>query len=231
MSNDEDMIATPGGGGFIPPLWASEMYRDLMEQAMRTTLGLPPDTRTPEQRKIDRADYERRRIEHHAAISTAHDALIAEATGLRRAVLELHGPGREPYGWEPRCDGCESEGYESEQPTFPCSTYVLARDFRGPSPLAELQDRYLEVRRHTLSTAGLTGDLRLLAQAHYVRDEADELVDAVEDLFAPANVDVMECVRHEIADVVLAAVTLANIVGVTVEACIVEKTEADRGRG
>jgi hypothetical protein len=40
-------------------------------------------------------------------------------------------------------------------------------------------------------------------------------------------------VRHEIADVVLAATTLAGMLpgDVTVEACIDEKTEADRGRG
>jgi len=30
---------------------------------------------------------------------------------------------------------------------------------------------------------------------------------------------------------VLATVTLANMLGVTVEECIAEKTEADRGRG
>jgi hypothetical protein len=119
-----------GSGGFIPPIWLSEAHADLIEHAMRTTLGLPPDTRTPEQRTADRAEYERSRVQHHAATSAAHDALIAEATGLRRAVLELHGPEREPYGWEPRCHGCESAGWESEQPEFPCSTYVLARDFR-----------------------------------------------------------------------------------------------------
>jgi hypothetical protein len=49
---------------------------------------------------------------------------------------------------------------------------------------------------------------------------------------APA-VDELRHVRHEIADVVLAATTLAGMLpgDVTVEACIAEKTEADRGRG
>lgn len=101
-----------------------------------------------------------------------------------------------------------------------------------PRPtLAELQQRYLEVRQHTLSIDGKPWTEAVLAQARYVVGEAKELDDAVNDLFAPANVDVGQCIRHEIADVVLATVTLANLLGVTVEACIAEKTEHDRGRG
>jgi NTP pyrophosphatase (non-canonical NTP hydrolase) len=110
------------------------------------------------------------------------------------------------------------------------------------SELAKLQARYVEVRQHTLSTDGLPFYEAIYAQADYVLDEARELESAAEDL---ANVplvtdetgrpltaeELLTATRHEIADVVLAAVTLANILGVTVEACIVEKTEADRGRG
>jgi hypothetical protein len=81
--------------------------------------------------------------------------------------------------------------------------------------LAEMQARYLEVRQHRLSTAGLAND-------GLVVDTAGCPITTSELLTAT---------RHEIADVTLAAVTLANLLGVTVEACIAEKTEADRGRG
>lgn len=99
------------------------------------------------------------------------------------------------------------------------------------STLADMHAQYLTERQHTLSTAGLSQMKALLDQADYVLGEANELHDAVNDLFAPANVDVRKLVRHEIADVVLATVTLAKILGVTVEDCIAEKTAADRGRG
>jgi NTP pyrophosphatase (non-canonical NTP hydrolase) len=97
--------------------------------------------------------------------------------------------------------------------------------------LAEQLENYLTVRQHTLSTAHLSGADQFIAEAEYILGEAQELLDAVNDLFMPATVDVMACVRHELADVVLAATCLAGMFGVTVEDCIAEKTEADRGRG
>jgi hypothetical protein len=96
--------------------------------------------------------------------------------------------------------------------------------------LAEMQSKYLAARGLTISTAGKPFMTAMAGQATYVLSEAKELYDAVSDLFATANVDMAECIRHEIADVVLATVTLANIMCVTVEDCIAEKTEADRGR-
>ncbi len=81
----------------------------------------------------------------------------------------------------------------------------------------------------------------LCAQAAYVEGEARELHKAADMLATeldspePGDADWIEdrrrAARHEVADVVLSAVTLANILGVTVEDCIDEKTEADRGRG
>jgi hypothetical protein len=104
--------------------------------------------------------------------------------------------------------------------------------------LAEFLAHYLDVRQHTLSTAHLTGSQQLDAEAMYVRGEAEELESAVTVLIEhPATVgyrpELLRGVRHEIADVVLAATALAGMLPgpVTVEACIAEKTEADRGRG
>lgn len=113
------------------------------------------------------------------------------------------------------------------------------------SDLAAALARYLEVRQHTLSTAHLTGLDQLVAEARYVRGEATELRDAVDDYVAARNFAQFEAdpesfgvgelrdVRYEIADVVLAATCLAGMLpgDVTVEACIAEKTEHDRGRG
>lgn len=99
--------------------------------------------------------------------------------------------------------------------------------------LAQRQARYLAVRQHTLSTDGMDYDEAIVAQAEYVLGEAAELFVAVKrqevNTFTPGQT--AWHTRHEIADVVLATVTLANLLGVTVEDCIDEKTEADRGRG
>jgi hypothetical protein len=106
------------------------------------------------------------------------------------------------------------------------------------SDLAALQAKYLAVREHTLSTAHLTGREQLEAEAEYVYGEARELRDAVLDWVARDEpwdaAGVFEThIRHELADHVLSAATLANMLpgDVTIEACIAEKTEADRGRG
>ena len=55
-----------------------------------------------------------------------HRALLGSTTGVRRAVLELHGP-VDDSGWLV-CEGCD--GYEYP-PDWPCRTYVLVRDTEG----------------------------------------------------------------------------------------------------
>lgn len=107
-----------------------------------------------------------------------------------------------------------------------------------PSPLTGLLHQYLTTRQHTLSTAHLTGMEQMVAEAEYVLKEATELRDAMLALAAAdaqgeATEDHWRHVRHEVADVTLADTTFAWLMpgGVTVEACIEEKTEADRGRG
>lgn len=106
--------------------------------------------------------------------------------------------------------------------------------------LASLHTHYLAVRQHTLSTDGLPLPDQIRAEGEYVEGEARELREAAAYLAAEVDVpkhpadailDAHRHVRHEIADVVLAATTFAKILGVTVEQCIAEKTEADRGRG
>jgi NTP pyrophosphatase (non-canonical NTP hydrolase) len=98
--------------------------------------------------------------------------------------------------------------------------------------------RYLEARQLTISTEHLTGVEQLLTGAKYVLGEAIELHDAVVALAeaherGEVTAEHLRNVRHEIADVTLADAVLAGMMPgtITVEACIAEKTEADRGRG
>lgn len=105
-------------------------------------------------------------------------------------------------------------------------------------PAMTLDDRaarYLDERRHTLSTEHLTGSARVVAQARYVKGEASELVAAAEWLQVAVELpeigDALREVRHEIADTVISATITARTLDVTVEDCIAEKTAADRGRG
>lgn len=60
-------------------------------------------------------------------VVNTHNALVIQATGLRRRILELHGPDV-AYG-EVWCRGCESNEDDYNSPHFPCSTYILARDW------------------------------------------------------------------------------------------------------
>jgi len=62
-------------------------------------------------------------------VANAHNALVVQATGLRRRILELHAPDID-YG-EAWCRGCDSgeDDYDYNSPHFPCSTYALARDW------------------------------------------------------------------------------------------------------
>lgn len=107
----------------------------------------------------------------------------------------------------------------------------------APASALETQlAHYLTDRGHTLSFAELSGPDRLRSQAEYVLGEARELRDAVSDA-TRERPDMADSggwwlhARHELADVVLSAAVLARYLGTSVEACIAEKTEADRGRG
>jgi hypothetical protein len=60
-------------------------------------------------------------------VEAAHSAVLAGATGLRRAILELHAPTFEEFGAKPSCSGCYDSDYGHDD--WPCETYVLARDY------------------------------------------------------------------------------------------------------
>lgn len=58
--------------------------------------------------------------ERERALIAEHAQLMATATGLRRAVLELHAPDENGY-----CTGCETD-YDAPK-LSDCTTYALAR--------------------------------------------------------------------------------------------------------
>jgi hypothetical protein len=58
-------------------------------------------------------------------VEAEHLEIVFPATGLRRAILELHGPSE--MGPYIACAACE--GYDGGFLPFPCDTYILARDW------------------------------------------------------------------------------------------------------
>jgi hypothetical protein len=80
-----------------------------------------------------RAEYAAERARQELAFRNspevvAHVELVAAATGLRRAVLELHGPERGTN--RTLCASCQAD-WEDYAADFPCETYELARDWEG----------------------------------------------------------------------------------------------------
>ncbi len=59
----------------------------------------------------------------------AHYKALADSLGFRRAVLELHAPTFEEFGFKPSCSCCSDSEWGPDD--WPCETYVLARDFPG----------------------------------------------------------------------------------------------------
>lgn len=87
-------------------------------------------------RRLSKADIDARRAEANriAAEELAeHAALLAVAEPFRRAVLELHRPQLREWSTHHVCLGCDAEGYEVDDTTFPCTTYLLARDWTEPT--------------------------------------------------------------------------------------------------
>lgn len=106
----------------IPRSWSDSLWAGV----------LGPDNRTQAQKDASHEAWMQRRAESRTAIELAHASALAAADGAARAVLELHAPVfRGDFGDDAHCDGCDVDGYEAEQPAFPCRTYELVRDFGG----------------------------------------------------------------------------------------------------
>lgn len=83
--------------------------------------------RTIAEGKRARAEHAARKLDKDAE----HSRNLEGATGLRRAILEMHAPEMD-YPSDATCKGCYvDEGCGCEGAHFPCSTYALARDWTG----------------------------------------------------------------------------------------------------
>jgi hypothetical protein len=71
------------------------------------------------------------------AAQEAHQILVAElpADSDAAVVLGLHAPNKDG-----KCEGCDMDGYECEEPEWPCRTYQLLAERRGR---VFTRDRYL----------------------------------------------------------------------------------------
>lgn len=129
--------AAPGDTVHLSKVSATvNVSRELLQPSLESRIwdGITAAMRqTPEERA---AAYERRKREVapvQAAVLAEHAARLAEADGLRRAVLELHAPHFRDLSDSAYCDGCDAYGYEVDDTEFPCRTYELARDFVAES--------------------------------------------------------------------------------------------------
>jgi hypothetical protein len=85
-----------------------------------------PEERAEQQRQS--AVYRERAARHVAAVHKFRDTLNLVGEPHWRAILDLHTPS--PYD-HPECQGCDVEGYEGEQPEWPCRTVRLVAEKCG----------------------------------------------------------------------------------------------------
>jgi hypothetical protein len=107
-------------GGYIPVSRELLDDSDYLRRAMHGEL-------TEREKAEARAERERRASER-ATVVVEHQGRLDAATGLRRAVLDLHAPVQSAY-WL-TCEGCDIAGHEAEPPEWPCRTYSLAAQLR-----------------------------------------------------------------------------------------------------
>ena len=82
-----------------------------------------------ELRRLERVRLETQARAEFRRIKATHGALVAEATGLRRALLERHGPEQADYRRALECGTCSDSEYGPHG--FPCDEYEFIRDRKG----------------------------------------------------------------------------------------------------
>ena len=82
-----------------------------------------------------RAQIEAKRVERKAETAAWLEQLRQITDPLARAILDLHRAERSSEWADPRCAGCDFDGYEAEEPLWPCRTVELvAERFGCPAP-------------------------------------------------------------------------------------------------
>ena len=190
---------------------------DVTDPSYREMFGAVNESNdTPEYREDALRDEVERLRSELADLQVAHEFQGRQFEVMRR---------EKEHGWR------EAERFETglERASAEIATLKAAENIES------LLANYLTVRGKVLRHAALPPAEAITAQADYVCGEAEELTQAAWTVRQLGNDPKDECtwrsVRLELADVVLAATVLARYLDTTVEACIEEKTEADRGRG
>jgi len=102
---------------------------DILPALFRESFGFKP--MTPDERE----EWERER----AALGAKNGATMLAfwfaipAGHALGPILRLHAPNMENV-YRPTCEGCDSEGFESEAPEWPCRTVRLACEGLGIEP-------------------------------------------------------------------------------------------------
>jgi hypothetical protein len=126
----DDVISKPDGEDVL--VWKYGTWIRLSrEQALDQGIIEPTDE--------ERARHEAARVEsraRHRAAQMQYRITIPKLDAITdqpaRAVLDLHQRTVEPYDrWGYCCKGCDMEGYEVEEPAYPCRTTRLIAKYYG----------------------------------------------------------------------------------------------------
>ena len=125
--------------GFTVPTYLLDMFTEL-----RSSYSSEPAT------EEDRLKLEQWRELHKEWCAAREDHLAKLTDPVVRALLDLH---KDEYG---NCEGCDSEGYESEYPSWPCRTTLLVLEQTGlPEPKPpRINYKRREIANNSGSVAG-----------------------------------------------------------------------------
>lgn len=207
-----------GGQAILDPTGVSPCRRPNRPRPRRDTTPAPPTTVSMPSARACKIHGESFRIVESqlAELQAAHELM---ATQFRIMQQEKE------HGWR---EADRQEGIAEKWEARARVAEVAAQ------PMEDRLAEYLNARGIAFPLAQMPLDEAVSTQSTYIHGEAEELLSAVGewlDAGADADNSHVGAMRQELADVVLACAVLAEELGTTVEACIHEKTEADRGRG
>ncbi len=124
---DHAVGVDPGCAGGLPGGAAVNTYA--MDLTPADQLAVQKLYEHRQRQRLAVLDDKRRRLAELDKTKAAHGAALAGATGLRRAILELHSPTQDDLDDWLTCSACPPDTvYGAAE--WPCETYVLARDWR-----------------------------------------------------------------------------------------------------
>jgi hypothetical protein len=106
---------TPGKiQAFLPEVWAADVLRSLRSNIVTVSWAAEPDM--DEVAKVERIAAYRARTAAKQAEIAAMEARLKTFPDILQPIIELH------HRDGGQCMGCDVDGYECEQPEWPCRT-------------------------------------------------------------------------------------------------------------